>query len=138
MPRALPREWCGNEIRNAGIQRERPRARRGTVAAWAAATLLLLGSLLLYVTQGLQVIRLGYDIDRLQNRYREVRAEQGRLAVELASLQELATVQREAIERHGMVFPAAAQVIVVRGGAQSSALAQAQGTAGALAVAARE
>ena len=66
------------------------------------------------------MINLGYEIDRLQDRYRAARAEQGRLEVELASLQELATVQREAIERHGMVFPAAGQVIVVRGGAPAA------------------
>ena len=138
MPRALPREWCGNEIRNAGVLRERPRARRGTVLAWVAATLLLLGSLLLYFTQGIQVIALGYEIDHLQDRYRAARAEQGRLEVELASLQELATVQREAIERHGMVFPAAGQVIVVRGGAPAAPVAQARGPVGALAAASRE
>ena len=135
MPRALPREWCGNEIRNAGVLRERPRARRATILAWGAATLLLLGSLLLYVTQGLQVINLGYEIDRLQDRYRAARAEQGRLEVELASLQELATVQREAIERHGMVFPAAGQVIVVRGGAAAGPVARKPGPVGALAAA---
>lgn len=135
MPRALPREWCGNEIRNAGVLRERPRARRAIILGWGAATLLLLGSLLLYVTQGLQVINLGYEIDRLQDRYRAARAEQGRLEVELASLQELATVQREAIERHGMVFPAAGQVIVVRGGATAGPVAQQPGPVGALAAA---
>jgi cell division protein FtsL len=138
MPRALPREWCGNEIRNAGVLRERAPARRGTILAWTAAALLLLGSLLLYVTQGLQVIRLGYEIDRLQDRYRAARAEQGRLEVELASLQDLATVQREAIERHGMVFPVAGQVVVVRGGAAADAVARVRGPVGALAAAARE
>jgi cell division protein FtsL len=135
VPQALPREWCGNEIRNAGVLRERPRAPRATVLAWGAATLLLLGSLLLYVMQGLQVINLGYEIDRLQDRYRSARAEQGRLEVELASLQELASVQREAIERHGMVFPAAGQVIVVRGGAAADPVAHARSPVGALAAA---
>ncbi len=116
MPRALPREWYGNEIRNAGVQREKPRLGRGQLLAWAGATLLLLGTLLLYVTQGIQVIRMGYEMDVLQNRWREAKAERGRLEVELASLQELATVQREAVARHGMVFPAAGQVVVVREG----------------------
>jgi cell division protein FtsL len=76
--------------------------------------LVLLGSLLLYVTQGIQVIGMGYEIDRLQNNFRAVKAERERLEVELASLQELATVQREAVERLGMVFPEAGQVVVVR------------------------
>lgn len=136
MPRALPREWCGNEIRNAGVLREKPRLGRGPLLAWAGATLLLLGSLLLYVTQGIQVIRMGYEIDRLQNRLREAKAERGRFEVELASLQELATVQREAIARHGMVFPGAGQVVVVReSGAGAPVAASAPGT---LAAARRE
>ena len=114
MLRALPREWYGGEIRNAGVRREKLRLGRGPLAVWILATLVLLGSLLLYVTQGIQVIRMGYEIDRLQNRFREVKVERERLEVELASLQDLATVQREAVERLGMVFPEAGQVVVVR------------------------
>jgi cell division protein FtsL len=117
MPRALPREWCGSEITNGGVRRERPRLSRGALALWALAASVLLGSLLLYVTQGIQVIRMGYEIDRVQTRFREVKAERERLEVELASLQDLATVQREAVGRLGMVFPEAGQVVVVRTGA---------------------
>jgi len=84
---------------------------------WGLATSVLLGSLLLYVTQGIQVIRMGYEIDRIQNRFREVKVERERLEVELASLQDLATVQREAVGRLGMVFPEAGQVVVVRASA---------------------
>jgi len=121
MPRALPREWCGSEITNGGVRRERSRLSRGALAVWALATSFLLGCLLLYVTQGIQVIRMGYEIDRVQNRFREVKAERERLEVELASIQELATVQREAVERLGMVFPEAGQVVVVRTGAGAGA-----------------
>ena len=117
MPRALPREWCGSEIANGGVHREKSRLSRGAMTVWALATSVLLGSLLLYVTQGIQVIRMGYEIDRIQNRFREVKAERERLEVELASLQDLSTVQREAVERLGMVFPEAGQVVVVRAGA---------------------
>jgi cell division protein FtsL len=117
MPQALPREWYGSEIRNVGVRREKLRLGRGPLLVWFLATLVLLGSLLLYVTQGIQVIRMGYEIDRIQNRFRVVKAERERLEVELASLQELATVQREAVERLGMVFPEAGQVVVVRSGA---------------------
>jgi cell division protein FtsL len=60
---------------------------------------------------------MGYEIDRLQNRFKSVKAERERLEVELASLQELATVERMAVERLGMVFPEAGQVVVVREGA---------------------
>ena len=117
MPRALPREWCGSEITNGGVRRERSRLSRGAMIVWVLATSVLLGSLLLYVTQGIQVIRMGYEIDRIQNRFREVKVERERLEVELASLQDLATVQREAVERLGMVFPEAGQVVVVRASA---------------------
>jgi len=117
MPRALPREWCGSEITNGGVRRERSRLSRSAMIVWGVATSVLLGSLLLYVTQGIQVIRMGYDIDRVQNRFREVKVERERLEVELASLQDLATVQREAVEHLGMVFPETGQVVVVRAGA---------------------
>jgi cell division protein FtsL len=117
MPRALPREWCGSEITNGGVRRERSRISWGEMLVWALAASVLLGSLLLYVTQGIQVIRMGYEIDRVQNRLREVKVERERLEVELASLQDLATVQREAVERLGMVFPEAGQVVVVRASA---------------------
>jgi cell division protein FtsL len=117
MPQALPREWCGSEITNGGVRRERSRLSRGELVAWAVGTAVLLGSLLLYVTQGIQVIRMGYEIDRVQKRFLEVKAERERLQVELASLQDLATVQREAVERLGMVFPSPEQVVVVRSSA---------------------
>ena len=117
MQRALPREWCGSEITNGGVRRERSHLSRGAIILWLLATSVLLGSLLLYVTQGIQVIRMGYEIDRIQNRFREVKVERERLEVELASLQDLATVQREAVGRLGMVFPEAGQVVVVRASA---------------------
>ena len=117
MQRALPREWCGNEITNGGVHRERSRLSRSALTVWILAALVLLGSLLLYVTQGIQVIRMGYEIDRMQNRFHVVKVERERLEVELASLQDLATVQREAVGRLGMVFPEAGQVVVVRASA---------------------
>lgn len=114
MPQALPREYFGGEIRNDRVLRAHSPLSRGPLTVWICATLVLLGALLLYVTQGIQVIRGGYEIDRLQQRFRSVKAERARLEVELASLQDLATVQREAVERLGMVFPGAGQVVVVR------------------------
>ena len=135
MPQALPREWCGSEITNGGVRREKSRLSRGAMLVWTAATLVLLGSLLLYVTQGIQVIRMGYEIDRVQNRLREVKVERERLEVELASLQDLATVQREAVERLGMVFPEPEQVVVVHAGAGATV---AQASAVALTTARRD
>jgi len=125
MPYVLPREWCGSEITNGGVRRERSRLSRSAVIVWVVATSVLLGSLLLYVTQGIQVIRMGYDIDRVQNRFHAVKVERERLEVELASLQDLRTVQREAVERLGMVMPDAGQVVVVRASAGTPASPQA-------------
>ncbi len=135
MPQVLPREYYGGEIRNSSVCRERPRLGRGPLVIWFFAILVLLGSLLLYVTQGIQVIRMGYEIDRLQNRFRDVKVERERLEVELASLQDLATVQREAVERLGMVFPEAGQVVVVR---ESGGAPVARATPDAVATARRE
>jgi cell division protein FtsL len=124
MAQALPREWCGSEITNGGVRREKPRLSRRALGAWTLAVATLLGSLLLYMTQGIQVIRMGYEFDRVQTRFRAAKAERERLEVELASLQDLATVQREAVGRMGMVFPEAGQVVVVQPGA-GAALARA-------------
>jgi len=120
MPRALPREWYGSEINNAGVCREQFHLSRGALVVGLLATAVLLGSSLLYVSQGIQVIRMGYEIDRIQNRFLEVKAERERLEVELASLQDLGTVQREAVDHLGMVFPGAGQVVVVRASAGAS------------------
>lgn len=125
MVRALPREWYGSEITNGGVRREKHRLSRRALIVWVLATSVLLGSLLLYVRQGIQVIRMGYEIDRVQSRYREVKVEWERLEVELASLQDLRTVQREAVERLGMVMPAAGQVVVVRASAGATVSLQA-------------
>ena len=135
MLRALPREWCGSEITNGGVRRERSRLSRRALAVWVLAALVLLGSLLLYVTQGIQVIRMGYEIDRMRNRFHEVKVERERLEVELASLQDLGTVQREAVGRLGMVFPEAGQVVVVRA---SAGLSVAQAASPALTNARRD
>lgn len=114
MPRALPREWYGEGIRNFGVRRERARLGPRALLAWAAAVAVLLGSLLLYVSQGIQVIRMGYELDRLQDRYRALKGERERLEVELASRLGLQEIAREAVERFGMVFPEPGQIVVVR------------------------
>ena len=114
MARALPREWFGEGIRNASVSRDRARLGRRTLLAYAAAMAVLLVSLLLYVSQGLQVIRLGYELDTLQQSLRALKVDRGRLEVELASVESLAAVERDAVEHLGMVFPEAGQVIVVR------------------------
>lgn len=130
MARALPREWYGDVVRNGGVRRERARPARRVLASWAAGLALLLACLLLSVFQGVRVIRMGYEADRLQDRYRELRTERERLEIELASLQNLQVVAREAVRRHGMVFPGPEQVIVVRELGPSEPVAAAEAVAG--------
>lgn len=114
MPRALPREWYGESVRNFGVRREHVRLRARTILAYAAATAVLLVCLLLYVSQGIRVISQGYAIDKLQDRYRTLKAEREQLEVECASLQNLQVVEQEAVTKLGMVFPEPGQIIVVR------------------------
>ncbi len=132
MARALPREWFGEGIRNAAVSRERARLGRRALLAYATAMAVLLASLLLYVSLGLHVIRAGYELDALQDRLRALKTERGRLEVELASAVNLAAIERDAVERLGMVFPEPAQVIVVRevdGGEPVAALQSGAGPA---------
>ena len=89
MAKALPREWYGEGVRNFGVQREKVQLRGRTALAYVAATAVLLVSLLLYVSQGLRVIGMGYELDRLQDRYRTLKVEREQLEVEHASLQNL-------------------------------------------------
>lgn len=114
MSSALPREWYGEGVRNFGVQREQGRLRVPLMVAYAAVTAVLFGCLLLYVSLGLRVIGMGYEIDALQDRYRELKTQREQLEVEHASLQSLQAVAREAVENLGMVFPGPEQVIVVR------------------------
>jgi len=137
MARALPREWFGEGIRNVSVRRERARLGRRTLLAYAGATAVLLAILLLYFTQGFHVIRLGYEIDALQDRYRALKAEHGRLEVELASMENLAAVERDAVGRLGMVFPEPGQVIVVREVGGGEPVAAAGAAAGPTVAAAR-
>jgi cell division protein FtsL len=137
MPKALPREWYGEGIRNASVQREKVHLDLRSLAAWVAASAVLLCCLLLYVSQGIQVIRCGYELDRLQDRFTVLKAERQRLEVELASLQNLQVVEREAVERLGMVFPRAGQVIVVRSAAPGQPVAAAPSAAARAVAAAR-
>ena len=114
MSHALPREWFGTSIRNDGMRREKSRLRLWSIAAYLGAIALPLAALLFYFWQGVQVIRVGYEINQLTREYQVLQNERNRLAVELSSLESLDTVQKLAERDLGMVFPALDQVVVVR------------------------
>ena len=113
MSHALPREWFGSSIRNDGLRREEARLKARTILAYVAGALYLLLVILFYFWQGVQVIRLGYDIDALQGEYQRVSTERDRLEVELASMKNLQLVEQVALEELGMVYPTREQVVVV-------------------------
>ena len=114
MSHALPREWFGTSIRNDGMRREKSRLRLWSIAAYLGAIAIPLAALLFYFWQGVQVIRVGYEIDQLSREYQVLQNERNRLAVELSSLESLDTVQKLAERDLGMVVPALDQVVVVR------------------------
>ena len=114
MSHALPREWFGTSIRNDGMRREKSRPRLWSIAAYLGAIALPLAGLLFYFWQGVQVIRVGYEIDQLSREYQVLQNERNRLAVELSSLESLGTVEKLAERDLGMVFPSLDQVVVVR------------------------
>ena len=114
MSHALPREWFGTSIRNDGMRREKSRLRLWSIAAYLGAIALPLAAVLFYFWQGVQVIRVGYEIDQLSREYQVLQNERNRLAVELSSLESLDTVEKLAERDLDMVFPSLEQVVVVR------------------------
>lgn len=114
MSHALPREWFGASIRNDSLRREKARLRVGTIIAYLAVVSLPVAALLFYILQGVQVIQTGYEIDQLRNSLQELRTERDRLEVELASLRNLAVVEKLAVRDLGMVRPQEGQVTVVQ------------------------
>ena len=114
MSQALPREWFAASIRNDGLRREKVLFRPRSVLAYLAVVALPLLALLFYIWQGVQVIRIGYEIDQLRRAHLNLQAERGRLEVELASLENLAAVETLALRDLGMVYPGPDQIVVVR------------------------
>ena len=105
----------------AAPARARARARRHVLSARTREFLamvvvigLLVGAVLCYVFLHLQVVRVGYEVERLR-RERAALSEQGRtLRLEVAGLRSVKRVEEVARGTLGMVAPAPGQVIVVR------------------------
>lgn len=114
MSHALPREWFGASIRNDSLKREKALFRPRSILVYLIVVALALLALLFYVWQGVQVIRIGYEIDQLRRAHLSLQAERGRLEVELASLENLAAVETVAMRDLGMVYPDPGQVVVVQ------------------------
>jgi cell division protein FtsL len=88
-------------------------ARARGLLATAATIALLVGAALFYVFQHIQVVRLGYEVERLR-RERAVLTEQEKaLTLEAAGLRAVRRVEEVARNGFGMVEPAPGQVIIV-------------------------
>lgn len=114
MSQALPREWFGASIRNDGLRRDKARPRVRFIAVYLLVVSMPISALLFYNLQGVQVIRTGYEIDRLRREHQVYRTEKDRFTVELASLQNLAVVEKLAVRELGMLLPEPEHLVVVR------------------------
>lgn len=100
----------------ARVRARRPlvSARTGEFLALLATGALLVGVVLFYVFQHIQVVGLGYEVERLRGE-RAALVEQGKvLTLRGASLRAVKRVEELARGELGMVAPAPGQVIVVR------------------------
>jgi cell division protein FtsL len=99
-----------------GARARRPvlSVRAQELLAMVATVALLVGAVLFYVFQHLQVVRVGYEVERLR-RERATLVEQARaLSLEAAGLRAVKRVEEVARGHLGMVAPAPGQVTVVR------------------------
>lgn len=76
-------------------------------------TAIILAVGLLYVWQHIQVIRLGYRVERLNAELSALVQEEKELTVRIAQLKSLARIEEIARRRLGMVDPAPSQIVVV-------------------------
>lgn len=110
-----------SKVRAKSTQQELPfgvRIRRGTKLSpdmtrmLMAGAVLLLG-LLLYVWQHIQVVRIGYEIERLRAEKVTLVQEGKALDVQLSRLRSLARVEEFVRGELGMVTPVPGQVILI-------------------------
>lgn len=82
------------------------------VSAWALGLLVLAGALV-YVWQHTQVVRLGYEIERLRETRAALEQERKALRLEMGQLRSLRRVEAIARTRLGMVTPKPGQVVLI-------------------------
>jgi cell division protein FtsL len=112
----------GADVRSASLQQELPlgvggrRKKRGVSGELKVSLLggvaLLLG-LLFYVWQHIQVVRLGYQIERLRVTQGTLVQERNALGVEIGQLRSLKRIEDLARRKLGMVYPAPEQIILL-------------------------
>ena len=82
------------------------------VSAWALGLVVLAGALF-YVWQHTQVVRLGYEIERLRETRSALEQEHKALRLEMGQLRSLRRVEEIARTRLGMVTPKPGQVVLI-------------------------
>jgi cell division protein FtsB len=112
----------GSDIRSHGIQQELPfgigmRRKKRRLSEELTVTLLgggvLLLGLLFYVWQHIQVVRLGYQIERLRAAQATLVQERKTLKVELGQLRSMKRVEDVARRKLGMVNSGPEQIILL-------------------------
>ena len=89
------------------------RGRRGSVRR-AFAALLVIIALMLYVGGKVRIVRLGYQIERLDREKQELERENRSLLIEASSLASPARIEEIAVKRLGMARPAKENVVIVK------------------------
>ncbi len=76
--------------------------------------LLVLAGVMLYVAGKVQIIRLGYQIDGLEQQKRDLERMNRSLQIEASSLSASGRIEQIAIKKLGMVRPSKENIVVVR------------------------
>ena len=99
---------------SAQARRSLVSARTRELLATVATLALLVGAVLSYVFQHIQVVRLGYQVEGLRGERAALLEQEKTLTLEAARLRAVKHVEEVARGRLGMVSPAPGQVTVVR------------------------
>ena len=92
------------------------------------AALVILTMLLLYVSERISVVKVGYDIEKLKSQKVKLERERDEMKVKLSSLSAPERIAKVATEQLGMVPPKQGQVVLgkQRGGEQRAGLERLQ------------
>jgi cell division protein FtsL len=82
--------------------------RRGLIA------LMIISGLLLYVAAKVQIVKLGYQLDVLEQQKHELERENRSLQIEASSLSSPARIEEIATKHLGMVRPAKENIVIVK------------------------
>jgi len=121
LPRDPSRAGLLPRVQSVSAPAGREKARRAK-ELWAIllTTLIILVGALSYVWQHIQVIRIGYEVERLNAELSALTHEEKELTVKIAQLKSLARIDEIARKRLRMVDPAPSQIILFSGENQSN------------------